>query len=55
MAHAIGRTAGWKGTLRLALLAGLCLPLTGCTEDQMGLDILGYNHTDRSIYSFGRQ
>ncbi|SFO76515.1 Protein of unknown function [Cupriavidus sp. OV096] len=53
MAHAIGRTAGWKGTLRLALLAGLCLPLTGCTEDRMTLNLVGYNHTDRSIHRYG--
>ena len=46
-------TKWFPSVWRLCLLAGLCLPLTGCTEDQMTLSLVGYNHTDRSIYRFG--
>ena len=34
------------------LLAALCLSLAVCGDDRMGLDVVGYNHTDHDIGDF---
>ena len=39
--------------LPLMLLAALCLPLAACGDDRMGIEVVGYNHTDHDIGDFG--
>ena len=38
--------------LPLMLLVALCVPLAACGDDRMGLDVVGYNHTDHDIGDF---
>jgi len=38
--------------LPLMLLVALCLPLAACGDDRMGIEVVGYNHTDHDIGDF---
>ena len=38
--------------LPLMLLVALCVPLAACGDDRMGLDVVGFNHTDHDIGDF---
>ena len=38
--------------LPLMLLVALCVSLAACADDRMGLDVVGFNHTDHDIGDF---
>lgn len=46
------RASIWRGALRPAVLVYLAAAVSGCGDDMIPLDLVGYNHTDRSIYAF---
>ncbi|QAU25401.1 DUF3304 domain-containing protein [Dyella sp. M7H15-1] len=39
-------------SIRIFALVALCLVLAGCPSDNVPLEVVGYNHTDRSIGDF---
>ena len=48
-------TAGWRPRFRtflVVMLAAGSVALSGCGEDPMTLEVVGYNHTDEGIYAF---
>ncbi|QAU23573.1 DUF3304 domain-containing protein [Dyella sp. M7H15-1] len=49
---ATNRLSAWLRTLRLLPLLALSFLLAGCPADNVPLEVVGYNHTDRSIGYF---